>query len=669
MVFLCAVFAGKAVNAQDGGPYHPMDGLTLRETLAVAQLLRARGLADKATRFADIRLAEPPKREVLDWRQGRPFSRRAMAIFTQQGVAVEALVDLHARRVVKVTQRPGAQVAIRQQEWDKARQATKADRRWQAAMRRRGLRDFSKITCAPISAGYFANPAYRGRRLMRVPCLVNEVAAKDPVAGLYRAYGVPIEGVHAVVDIVLGRVIEVVDTGPVVLPKVAVGPLSPSVRRTRPPLKPVVQASPQGGNFELRGALQVTWQNWSFHVRTERRVGPVVSLVRYRDNGKDRLVAYQMAVAEMFVPYMDPDPNWSYRTPLDAGEFGLGYLASPLMPGRDCPARATFLPAFLPSDEGGMFKVPRGICVFERNPGDPLWRHEQAATRRTAARVSVELVVRMASVIGNYDYLIDFVFTQSGEIKGRVGAAGIVAVKTVAKSTAAPAADALKGAAAPQYGTLVAPKRLAVYHDHFFSFRLDLDIDGPGNTFMRERLVPTLLQKSSLRKSIWAVERAPVTQEGPVKPPKGGRELWQIINPNRRTALGHHPGFQLRPGKTVTSLLARQDFPQARAAFAGHLLWASRHKPGEKYAAGDYPNQAAGGGGLPKFVSDKEPLQNQDLVLWYTMGFHHVTRAEDWPIMPTMWHEFTLRPFNFFTENPAINLAPNFARPTVSQTK
>jgi primary-amine oxidase len=35
---------------------------------------------------------------------------------------------------------------------------------------------------------------------------------------------------------------------------------------------------------------------------------------------------------------------------------------------------------------------------------------------------------------------------------------------------------------------------------------------------------------------------------------------------------------------------------------------------------------------------------------------HHLTRAEDIPVMPMIWHSLKLRPHNFFDRNPAIDL-------------
>ena len=52
------------------------------------------------------------------------------------------------------------------------------------------------------------------------------------------------------------------------------------------------------------------------------------------------------------------------------------------------------------------------------------------------------------------------------------------------------------------------------------------------------------------------------------------------------------------------------------------------------------------------------PIVNTDIVAYYTIGFHHIPRMEDWPIMPTNWGSFTLRPFNFFTHNPALTVDP-----------
>ena len=43
------------------------------------------------------------------------------------------------------------------------------------------------------------------------------------------------------------------------------------------------------------------------------------------------------------------------------------------------------------------------------------------------------------------------------------------------------------------------------------------------------------------------------------------------------------------------------------------------------------------------------------------MGFHHLTRPEDWPVLPTTWHQLRLRPYGFFTENPALTVRRGFA--------
>lgn len=91
-------------------------------------------------------------------------------------------------------------------------------------------------------------------------------------------------------------------------------------------------------------------------------------------------------------------------------------------------------------------------------------------------------------------------------------------------------------------------------------------------------------------------------------------------------------------------------------AFAEHQLWVTPYKPEERYAAGVYVTNSKGGEGLPAWTKADRPIENTDIVAWYTLGFHHVVRIEDWPVMPTLWHEFMIRPINFFSQNPVMDL-------------
>jgi primary-amine oxidase len=244
-------------------------------------------------------------------------------------------------------------------------------------------------------------------------------------------------------------------------------------------------------NIAIRGS-RIQWDIWRFHLRAEKRPGVVLSLVNVRDGERWRSVAYQMHLSEVFVPYMDPDSGWYFRTYMDSGEYGFGTFMSPLKKGIDCPAHARFLSMTLSDDRGDPIELPDSVCVFERSIGDPAWRHfeifAQSPGKMVPAegRPATELVVRSASEVGNYDYLIDYVFQQDGTIRVAVGATGIDAVKGVAsRSMKEPTA-----AADTRYGTLIAPNLVAPMHSHFFNFRLDLDIDGEMNDFMRIRLTP-----------------------------------------------------------------------------------------------------------------------------------------------------------------------------------
>lgn len=408
--------------------------------------------------------------------------------------------------------------------------------------------------------------------------------------------------------------------------------------------------------FGLGVRYRGKWQGWQFHFRVDPRLGLIVSTVTYNDRGKRRSILYQGHLSELVVPYMDPDVGWYFKTFIDAGEYGIGKLAVALQPSLDCPSNAAFFDADFADDYGDPYTTERTACLFERYAGDVLWRHDEAVNGQSEVRRRVDLVVRSASAIGNYDYLFDWVFRQDGSIRVAVAASGIEQVKAVRSRTVSDDEDGRDTA----YGRLVAEHTVAVNHDHFFSYRLDLDVDGPQNSFLYERLKTKRLGEASPRKSVWILDpRVLATEEAArlridfEKP-----ALWRVINPNVKGPLGHPVSYQLKAEGNAVSLLSPDDFPQQRAGFIDYHLWVTPYGQRERYAAGTYPNQSTGGDGLPDWTRGNRSIENTDLVLWYTLGFHHVVRAEDWPVLPTAWKGFELRPFDFFERNPALDLPP-----------
>ena len=620
---------------------HPLDPLSAQEIAEAVAIIAAQGRTDRTTRAAVITLREPNKQQVLQWKPGDLVPRKAFAALRIKGETVEAVVDLDTRSLESWQPVPGAQTPILSAEWAEAQRLVKADPGWQAAMAERGYEAYDDIFCESLSAGYFGPDEGAGRRLLRMPCY--DVSDAD-----YNVYARPIEGLVATVDLDAKEVVHLLDEGVVPTPPPMRKPGSTSGGVPDLPAAVERRQTPAAADIEIDGGV-VSWHDWSFHLGFDQRFGPRLSLVTYRDGGRQRSILYQAHVSEVFVPYMEPSPGWSFRTYMDAGEYGLGTLTSTLVPGVDCPHTAQLLPATLASASGKAYRRDGVICVFERDSGAPLWRHSEALNRTYHGRPASELVVRSIPSIAHYDYVIDWVFSPSGTIEVRIGATGIDAVKGVPiDHMSDPLAET-----ATAHGSLVAPGLVAIHHDHYFSLRLDLDVDGPMNRFVRERLTSVTLPESSLRRSLWQLEEDPLLREGSVSA-ADGPQVWRIENPTARAGLGHRPSYQIQ-GQAPTSLLDPEDWPQRRAAFSARNLWITARHAAELYAAGAYPNQSPGGEGLPRYV-DGESISHGDLVAWYTLGFRHVTRPEDWPILSTVWQSVTIRPFGFFDRNPSLEL-------------
>ncbi|KAH9621561.1 hypothetical protein KSS87_020528 [Heliosperma pusillum] len=406
----------------------------------------------------------------------------------------------------------------------------------------------------------------------------------------------------------------------------------------------------------LRRSPRARWANWKFHVAFDARAGLMISTASIFDHQKNarRSILYRGFVSELFVPYMDLTEEWYYRTYLDAGEYGLGLCAVSLQPGTDCPANGVLMDGYFAGQDGKPVLTPNVFCIFERNAGDIMWRHTEFGIPDrvvTESRPEVTLVVRMVSAIGNYDYIFDWEFFQSGSIKVKVGLTGLLEIR----GTNYTHKDEIDEEV---YGNLLSENTIGAFHDHFITYHLDLDIDGQNNSFMKSFLKPVKTRHQSPRRSYWTVESEVAKTESEAQVKVGTTPVAEllVVNPNKKTRMGNLVGYRLIPASAVSPLMSEDDYPQIRAAFTEGNVWVTPYNMSEKWASGLFTDQSRGDDTLKTWTSRDREIENKDIVLWYTMGFHHVTYQEDFPLMPTISSSFELRPANFFESNPVLSV-------------
>jgi len=622
---------------------HPLDPLTAAEISTVVSVLEDAGKVDDSARFAQILLSEPAKKAVLDWKPGDAIPRRALAIVKKGPDTFEALVDLRTKQVESWEARPGVQPSFLMEEFLGIADIVKQDPAWQAAVKKRGFDSFDRIFCAPLSPGWYGVKEEENRRLVRSTCF--------DTSDTKNFWGRPIEGLVAIVDLDEKKILKLVDEGVVPVPRPKVDYDEKSGVKPREQ-KPIVTGYAKEGGVKLEGS-EVSWENWRLRVRTDPRAGLVLSLVRYKDDDRLRSVLYEGSLSEIFVPYSDPTAGWYFRTYLDAGEYGAGKLAVPLVEGTDCPPNAIYLSDVLADDRGKPQVRKNVACVFERETGDVAWRHYDLVSDSTEARRARDLVVRQIAAVGNYDYVFDWTFREDGTIKVGVGATGIAEVKGVVPKNAA----AQGGTKAAAWGRFVDEHLVATNHDHFLSFRMDVDVDGTDNSFVKDE-IRARASGQGPRKSIWTAETKTLKREQDARLHMSMEQpsVWRVVNPKIVGATGYPVSYEVMPGHNAMSILSPEDPAVKRAGFVDYMLWVTPYAPNERWAAGDFPNRSRGGDGLPRWTKANRSIENADVVLWYTVGFHHIVRPEDWPVMPTSMHEFELRAFGFFDRNPALDL-------------
>ena len=618
---------------------HPLDPLTATEMQTAVRILRENTNPTNPIFFNIINLKEPPKKEVLVWQPGAPFRREAFINFydyTKPGMT-EAIVDLKAGKIAAIKQIPNVIGMGLEADSIAAETIVRKDANWVAALKKRGL-DIDNVTHRTIFPGDLGLAPIGHREQIVIPRIKhNEI---------------DVEGLLAYIDFTTGKVLKIVDEPGRFSRKIDLNYFKEdSIAITHQGPKPTRITQPEGSSLTIDGQA-ITWQNWRLRFGIDNREGLVIYNVRLVDKNRERPVMYKGSMPEMVVPYGAPGLLQAAYNFFDAGEYRLGQaIARPMTPGSDAPENAVYLPATLHKESGEPFQLKNAVAIFEEY-GGTLWRHG------TVSRRATNLAIKYYTQIENYDYGFTWRFKEDGTIDIDIELTGIVEVQGVYRTSAMeqpnPNDHSYNGMS---FGTLVKPHVEAINHQHFFVFRLDMDVDGSENNGVMEmnsKGVPAgpnnpygnafVVQHTHFMKELEA--QRSVNMES--------SRCWHIMNNNAHNELGQHTGYMLMPGGQATPFAPAGSTLRKKAGFLDHQFWVSQYQDEEEYPAGKYPASNKVYDGIKQWTVKNRAIGNNDVVCWYVAGITHIVRPEEWPVMPCHHLGFSLMPFGFFSENPTL---------------
>jgi primary-amine oxidase len=601
---------------------HALDPLSATEITRTVTILRAAGRLTPQSRFGTITVQPQPKIT-------RARAARVIGHDWSRNQGFLAVVDLDGGRVSSWTvvdsEPPMRLLSIR-----RAEEIAHADERWVAALRARGI-DTARVSVL-VSLPERAK-------------LPREGTDRVVSAFVWLRDGIPdgyvLDGLSMRVNLTQGRLESFADNrAPIAMSD------SSAMRALASPraaLRPLEIRQPTGSSVTIRGN-EITWDRWTFRVGVDPRLGIEVHDVSFSDGGRRRPVLYSGSISEIIAPY--GDPQFSTWYPRDEGDYGMGIYSMSSAVENDVPAHARFLSSTMHDHLGRPIVVPKAIAIYERD-GGILWRHANVSRR---AR---QLVVSGHATIDNYDYQFNWIFGQDGAIESEVVLSGIMNVNATRKQR-----DTAHVEGHSQAGHLVAPGINAPNHQHFFSYRLDLDVDGAANSIYEvDTEAPARGAANPKGETFTMTERRLASEQKAIRDVSfSANRHWRVANTKATNSLGQFTGYTLVPLSATPIFALPGSEPRRSGGFTEHQLWATPYAPEELYAGGEFQNLGRDWDGLSSYTKADRSLEDTDVVLWYTLGITHIPRPEDWPYMPAHRGSFRLIPTSFFARNPALDV-------------
>ncbi|KAI1043603.1 hypothetical protein LB505_011810 [Fusarium chuoi] len=645
---------------------HPLCPLTGDEIQASARLIESVWPQSVSLSFKVITLSEPPKEKLAPYLEAfdsgtspSPLERLAFVAYYIRGTDIfhEAIVNLTTGRIESnVKLGPNVHGNVDYDEAQRVEKLALEDPQVLAELEKLKLPEGTVVCADPWIYG--SDGVEDDVRMYQVFLYMRDPSNSGEADSNHYAFPLPVSPVVECVNYKVIR-IDVLPTGAdnTIKPLAPYQPKPaneyiPEAQELRKDLKPLHVSQPEGPSFNVTPVGEtgnvISWQKWTFFVGFNQREGMVLYNVKY-DN---RPLFYRLSLSDMSVPYGDPRHPFHKKSAFDLGDAGAGATANNLKLGCDCLGSIQYLSGVICDDQGRPLPMENVICIHEQDAGIG-WKHTNYRTGRAAVVRARELVLQSIITVSNYEYILMFLFNQAGEVTYEVRATGILSTQ--------PIDHELDKIGVP-FGTVVHPGVLAGVHQHIFSLRVDPMIDGHTNqlVYSEAHRIPRDPHLNPHGTGYEVVEKT-IDKTAGLDIDYDLSRVYKITNPNSLNPINGKPvGYKIMAPPFQKLMGDEDSFLHKRAEFADHNIYVTTHRDRELYAGGWYTNQSRGDAGVRTWAQRNESLTPEsDIVLWVQFGINHIPRIEDFPVMPVEILKVHLKPVNFFTKNPALDVPPS----------
>ncbi|KAJ2895710.1 Copper amine oxidase 1 [Zalerion maritima] len=636
----------------------PFAPLSHDEIESAVKILKASQSPAASFQFKMVTLHEPAKTEVLAFLAAsddtRPeIDRRAYMTYYLRGTSIffEVVVNITQGKVDRHDRLgPNLHGAADVAEMEAAEKAVLSEPSVRAALKDIGLPEDAPLVGEPFPYG--ADGVDDDDRMWQFYLYTrdpnnldaNHYAQPLPVSPVFRAMDFKVVRID---HLPLGFDTAVDPKAPyeVPPPNEYLPECQPNLRKD---VKPLRVLQPEGTSFTIKEDGDTTgkfieWQKWSLYVGFNQQEGVVLYNIKY--DGRD--LFYRVALSEMNIPYADPRAPYHRKSAFDLADGGAGLLANNLRLGCDCLGSIYYMNGLLADDSGSPMEMPNVVCIHEQDAGIG-WKHTNFRTGNACVVRSRELVLQTILTVGNYEYILAFIFNQAAELSYEVRATGILSTQPIGRDVTV------------DWGTVVNPGVLAAHHQHVFSLRVDPAIDGHTNRVAYDEAYA--LPRSDMNKfgTGYVAKETLVETSGGLDLDWSKNRVFKIQNASHRNPVNKKPvayKIQLPPYQFI--LADEESLNFKRCEFADHSMYVTSYRDGELYACGRFTNQSRGGYGVRTMAARKDDVVDKDIVVWVNFGINHIPRIEDFPVMPCETIRVNFKPVNFFVKNPALDVPPS----------